>query len=298
MPGAQPVLWQDGLMWLGGTDPPGNLQVLTGTVLLCSVLYVASSSLGSKDATGRADWHSRVVSTVHACFACAAACYLVVADTLTAEGLVSAEAAAFRSSVIRDRLLMVTAGYLVYDLLLCLWHWKELGDALTITHHVVVVAAFVLGVTHEFGTWYMAALLVSEASTPFVNLRAWLLASSMENSRWYTANGVALFIVFFVCRILLGISFLVHIAWAWYELVEDHWDRRTPTELAVLFGLTALFAAHAALNFFWFHRIWGHVKRRLGLSPLKPAGDKGNSVVGSSSVQSDGSSVRRRARGS
>ena len=50
----------------------------------------------------------------------------------------------------------------------------------------------------------IAAALIMEASTPFVSLRSVLSQlDGMRHSRLYIANGIAMVVAFFSCRILI-----------------------------------------------------------------------------------------------
>jgi len=92
----------------------------------------------------------------------------------------------------RNDALLVTAGYILYDLVLCIVHkvgvlacalpWRRslhshacaqetLGDVFTLAHHAIVLASLAIGVHYGFGTFYMQVLLFAELSTLFINNR-------------------------------------------------------------------------------------------------------------------------------
>ena len=48
---------------------------------------------------------------------------------------------------------------------------ESMLDYAVITHHCVIIIAFLTGVHTGLGTFYMASFLINEASTPFVNMR-------------------------------------------------------------------------------------------------------------------------------
>ncbi len=74
-------------------------------------------------------------------------------------------AATFGEHYDRDVLIMITCGYLTYDLLLCLYHRSFLLDRLTLVHHVLIVTAFSGGVFTHVGTLYMSFFLMNEVRT-------------------------------------------------------------------------------------------------------------------------------------
>ena len=127
-----------------------------GSVLLFLCLS-AVSSLTCKsllmewgmDAKARIEWNSRVVSMWH----CVAALYTGWRCCFIDDGEAysSASKAAFSSTPFRNTSLMLTCGYLFYDLCLVKYHSDIFPGTSTIFHHAVIICAFSLGVYFEIG---------------------------------------------------------------------------------------------------------------------------------------------------
>lgn len=204
----------------------------------------------------------------------------------------------------------MTAGYLTQDLVLCVRHRETLGDAFTLVHHCVAIAAFLLGVRYGFGTFYMSTMLLSEASTPFVNMQRMLLLSKRSEGTLYLVNGVTMASVFFVFRVLLNSAFLAHIVWAWVSLCAEAWPRHTRAEIATVIALTLLFVAHSLVNLYWWRKIWRHAVRRIDAmygagtdppppqaAPLSSSASSGPAGVGMPPPATAPSTRRREQRG-
>jgi hypothetical protein len=261
---------------------------------------------------------------------------------------------AFNEDPLRDFSLMVTCGYLTYDLGLCLWvRWKfrgvedvshrdaaptasvtatnfvpngvssttsnpmspspsplppvdsapasaarlrkqrhasaprstsvKLDDALTLTHHILIIVAFSLGTLTHIGTTVMAAFLLNEASTPFLNLNFFLAAmrsaglwsdeqnasqsfSARTMSLLYKLNGVALLLLFLLFRVCFNLAVLVTLLLTWIMLPNlwiGHSAPIPPFVLAQCALLSTLAAGHCAINLAWFHALAKAVQRKL-----------------------------------
>ncbi|KAM3845291.1 calponin-1 isoform 2-T7 [Vipera latastei] len=93
----------------------------------------------------------------------------------------------------------VTCGYLLYDLLLLMRYWKTLGDSLFVCHHLVALYAYGYVLSRGVLPYFANFRLLSELSTPFVNLRWFLDAAGWpRTSRLVLANGLAMTVVFFM----------------------------------------------------------------------------------------------------
>jgi hypothetical protein len=67
--------------------------------------------------------------------------------------------------------------YWIADLFLVLVYWRMFKDPLTVVHHSVIIVAFLLGIYHSVGTFYMGGFLINEVSTLFVNANFFFAAS-------------------------------------------------------------------------------------------------------------------------
>lgn len=236
--------------------------VAAGTPLSLHVGEAGSTSGTSRDACLRVDAASRVLSSIHAVVAVALAVYLY----FQAESGLSwkyAFVGAFGVSARRNDALLVTAGYILYDLVLCIVHKETLGDVFTLAHHAIVLASLAIGVHYGFGTFYMQVLLFAELSTLFINNRSFLLLTLDEKGWVYVANGAGAAIAFLGCRVVPSLALVSHIVWAWVELSPPCLPLSSWPALAACVLLTCLFAAFAVLNVYWFTRVLSHLLRNL-----------------------------------
>ena len=185
---------------------------------------------------------------------------------------------AFSSSSLRDCSLLVTAAYLLVDLILCVasttltqqqqqqartstaadGRQVQLASPLTLVHHTVILLAFGWGVHTQTGTLYMSALLVNELSTPLLNANFFLSSAALSSSyrRLYVWNAALLLAVFVLARVLWNALLLCHIfLFGWVEL-QPLWrsDSRWLMPTAVRWrcaALSALCCCHVAVNAVW-----------------------------------------------
>jgi hypothetical protein len=141
-----------------------------------------------------------------------------------------------------------------------------LWDPLVLLHHTLIIIAFTCGVYHAIGTFYMAAFLVNEISTLFLNQNFFFASSPrFHGSIIYKLNGVVLWLTFLICRVAFNAYNLYHmVGFTWYNVAPKYW----PTELDavgkffVVF-LSALAFGHAAINLIWFTKLTQAVMRKL-----------------------------------
>jgi len=221
------------------------------------------------------DWDSRVVGTVNAVIAVRA--YAALREPL--RWSTSSYDAVAAASCERDAAMLSLAGYLFFDLLVC-FVLRSRGsggtsttggydDPLVLAHHAIVVLAFFVGVATRLATAYMAALLVNEASTPFVNVRTFI------NVRWppprprsspaqvaYVLNGLCLVASYFLCRVAWTAAVVAHAARAWAHLWRVGLLVRG-YRLLVVVVLSSLLLAHLLINCLWFTHVIHHLLRQL-----------------------------------
>ena len=207
---------------------------------------------------------------------------------------------AFSESIVRDCSLLVTAAYLLVDLVLCIAsavlsrHQQQqqqqsaatnsrrvlLASPLTLLHHSLILLAFGWGVWTQTGTLYMVGLLLNELSTPFLNLNWHLAASqlSVVYPRLYVCNAAVLLLVFVAARLLLNAALLCHIfLFSWTEL-QPLWRAGSPWLMPAAVrvrcaALSGLCCVHVALQAVWavqlvraVQRKWSKAVRRRAVS--------------------------------
>jgi hypothetical protein len=235
-----------------------------------------AATYAALDAAGRVEWDSHLVSNAQALLAAVGGylCYFADDEGAFSTGFL----AAFGESQRRNGFLMITAGYLLYDLALVVAHWSRLGSPLVALHHALILVAFTLGAASNIGTYYMAGFLVNEVSTPLLNQNYFLAASpSYRDGALYKLNGVLLFVSFFLSRIAFNAFNMWHmIFFTWQTVAPVEWPRMTALQQFLAALLTLLAAGHVIINFIWFAQLARAVARKLGRSrrdktqPLQP----------------------------
>mmetsp|Transcript_46219 Transcript_46219/g.147917 ORF Transcript_46219/g.147917 Transcript_46219/m.147917 type:complete len:184 (+) Transcript_46219:116-667(+) len=109
----------------------------------CTVSCAVCSSYGKLGRADKANWDSRVPSTVHAVAVVWAAVHLLGASTLFVEGGEPGASSAnlmLRSSRMSNFWLGVSMGYFIYDLILVLSYFPTLGGWEFLIHHFAALA--------------------------------------------------------------------------------------------------------------------------------------------------------------
>lgn len=175
----------------------------------------------------------------------------------------------------RDLCMISLVGYLIVDGALCaaaiLGRQSKddesstpgsYADPLVFSHHALVATAFVVGIASRLATTFMAALIVNELSTPFVNFRVLIKngPKTRFNDALYIVNGIALVTTYFFGRIA-WIGFVVYrAAEAWRDLWRVGWIVGG-YRLRVVVTLTFLLCGHFLINIVWFSKIVRHLVR-------------------------------------
>lgn len=75
---------------------------------------------------------------------------------------------------------------------------------LMVCHHIIVpVLVFLVSYRNGLGDCLIGAVLLMEASTPFVSARVILVYFGMKDSTLYVINGLLMLVTFFLCRVVL-----------------------------------------------------------------------------------------------
>ncbi|KAI5967457.1 hypothetical protein KGF57_000400 [Candida theae] len=144
--------------------------------------------------------------------------------------------------------ISVTAGYFVWDLLVCLTHFDLFGIGFSF-HAIAAMYAFCCGFVPYCQPW-AAAFLSFELSTPFVNMNwfASRMPAGTFSDKFVMINGLLLIVVFFFVRIVWGI----------YAVVQLTHDMRASLDQVSIFTPAAILAMNFALNslnVFWFYKM-------------------------------------------
>lgn len=144
--------------------------------------------------------------------------------------------------------ISVTAGYFVWDLLMCLKYFDLFGIGFLL-HAIAAMYAFCCGFVPYCQPW-AAAFLSFELSTPFVNMN-WFASRMPEGTfsdKFVVINGLLLIVVFFVVRIV----------WGLYAVVQLAKDMTWSLDQVSIFAPATILAMNFALNtlnIFWFYKM-------------------------------------------
>ncbi|XP_042517091.1 TLC domain-containing protein 5-like [Macadamia integrifolia] len=140
---------------------------------------------------------NRIVSTIHASLA-VILCSLSVEDwSCPACPLAS------KSSPSQMKTLAVTLGYLVYDLVCCLFDNHVNID--NVVHHLVSIFGIGAGLVYErCGSELIAAVWVTEISSPFLHMREFLKELGYRDTNLNLAADVLFAVIFSLGRMVAG----------------------------------------------------------------------------------------------
>jgi len=144
----------------------------------------------------KVDWNSRIVSTVSSIW-CTIGAILILDDIFHSKDPLTFVYNSIYCRVYYSALL----GYLLYDLILILMN-PNLREKGIIIHHTLGLIAFPCILHLQLGGFPPAMFFLSEATTPFVNLRWYLDKCSKKGSSAYLYNGLAMWFGFLFLRIL------------------------------------------------------------------------------------------------
>jgi len=120
-----------------------------------------------------------------------------------------------------DSFLNLAVAYFIYDMLsMFLVHNTMNRDQVSVSrrtltqflrdrplmvcHHIIVpVLVFLVSYRNGLGDCLIGAVLLMEASTPFVSARVILVYFGMKETTLYVINGLLMLVTFFLCRVVL-----------------------------------------------------------------------------------------------
>ncbi|KAK4786698.1 hypothetical protein SAY86_010531 [Trapa natans] len=221
------------------------------TQLLSALYFKSYLSLSS---IKRVEWNNRAISTVHAIFITAISLYLVFQSDLYADNEFSGYIS-YRSSSLSTSTLGASIGYFVADLVMIVWFYPSLGGLEYVIHHLLSASAIAYAMLTGEGQLYTFMILISETTTPVINLRWYLDTAGLKRSRAYLVNGVVIFLAWLVARILLFIYAFYHI-YLHFDQVMEMQD----------FGKLLVFGVPLVLlvmNLVWFGKILKGLRKTL-----------------------------------
>ncbi|XP_022723423.1 transmembrane protein 56-B-like isoform X1 [Durio zibethinus] len=235
-------------------DPFIPYTSILGGILACKVAYDLTqliSSIYIKTYPGltkiqRVEWNNRGISTIHAIFVSALSLYFVFWSDLFSDqhlpGLV-----VFRSSPLSTFGLGVSVGYFLSDLGMILWLYPSLGGIEYVIHHSLSGIAVAYSMFTGEAQLYTYMVLISEVTTPEINMRWYLDTAGMKRSSAYLINGVVIFFAWLIARVLLFGYLFYHVYLHYQQVIKMH-----------TFGYVLVFVVPsvlATMNLVWFGKI-------------------------------------------
>uniref|UniRef100_A0A0C9RP68 TSA: Wollemia nobilis Ref_Wollemi_Transcript_6215_1392 transcribed RNA sequence n=1 Tax=Wollemia nobilis TaxID=56998 RepID=A0A0C9RP68_9CONI len=228
-------------------------SVLAG-ILMCKIFYYATKIITPWYFKGyhkltkaqQIEWNNRGFSTAHAILVSVVSIYLLFVSDIFRDNVQDVPVT-LRNTMFSTFILGVSMGYFLADLGMILWLYPSLGGKEYVLHHLLSMIAIALSLFSGQGQMYIYLVLLSESTTPGINLRWYLDTAGQKNSKAYIINGVAMFFAWLFARIILFIYLFVHM----YQHYEE-------VKLIFPAGFYFLFIAPpilALMNMYWFLRI-------------------------------------------
>ncbi|KAH9606936.1 hypothetical protein KSS87_009331 [Heliosperma pusillum] len=224
-------------------------------IVICRLIYDVTQLLSAlyfnKCYSGlnrlqKIEWNNRGMSTVHAFFIAGMSLYFVYWSDLYADYQTTG-AITFRNSTLSTFTLGVSVGYFIADLAMILWLYPSLGGIEYVVHHSLSGIAVAYAMFSGEGQLYTYMVLISEVTTPEVNMRWFLDTVGLKRSHAYLINGIVIFLAWLVARILLFVYMFFHVYLHYDQVMQMH-----------VFGCFLVFGVPsvlAAMNLMWFGKI-------------------------------------------
>ncbi|KAK9267314.1 hypothetical protein L1049_009737 [Liquidambar formosana] len=243
-------------------DPFIPYTSVLGGLFACKMVYDLTrliSTFHSKSYAGltkiqRIEWNNRGISTIHAIFIASVSLYFVFWSDLYSDPRL-AGFVTLRSSPLSTFALGVSVGYFLADLGMIFWLYPSLGGMEYVVHHTLSAIAVAYAMLSGEGQLYTYMVLISEVTTPEINIRWYLDTAGMKRSSAYLINGVVIFFAWLVARVLLFIYMFYHVYLHFDQVNQMH-----------AFGFILVFVVPAALaimNLIWFGKIVKGLKKTL-----------------------------------
>ncbi|XP_011001306.1 PREDICTED: transmembrane protein 56-like isoform X2 [Populus euphratica] len=219
---------------------------------LISTFYIKTYNSLTK--IQRIEWNNRGMSTIHAIFITAMSLYFVFWSDLFSDqrhtGLVT-----LRSSQLSIVGLGVSIGYFFVDFGMIFLYYPTLGGKEYVIHHSLSTIAVAYSMLSGELQLYTYMCLISEVTTPEINMRWYLDTAGLKRSAAYLINGLAIFFAWLMARILLFLYLFYHIYLHYDQVIQMS-----------LFGYLLTFLVPAVLfimNLLWFGKIIKGLKKAL-----------------------------------
>ena len=189
----------------------------------------------------KATVNSLLASTVHAFAVVPMTAYALISGHMGADRVAS-------DSTLGMAIMHTSFGYMVADTLLCL-HEPSLRTVAILVHHITALFGIGLGIFNNgVLMFFIVYRLISELSTPFLNMTVLLYNLRCTQSVLFKASACCTMIAFFLCRILV-------VPWHWYEVFVCVLMPSTVLDAAFKCWLCAIYLVFDFLNIFWFYSL-------------------------------------------
>uniref|UniRef100_A0ACD5VHG8 Uncharacterized protein n=2 Tax=Avena sativa TaxID=4498 RepID=A0ACD5VHG8_AVESA len=232
-----------------------------GGILMCKMVYDITylfssfyyKSYASLTKLQKLEWNNRGMSTVHAIFITYMSVYLVFFSHLFSDQLDGP--VTLRSSNLSNFTLGVSVGYFITDFAMIFWVYPSLGGLEYVLHHILSLVSIVYATYSGEGQLYTYMVLISETTTPGINLRWYLDTAGMKKSKAYLVNGVLMVVVWLVARIILFI-YLFYDMYLHYDQVMQ----MQTFSCILVFGVPTVLLI---MNTIWFTKILRGLKKTM-----------------------------------
>ncbi|KAK6150201.1 hypothetical protein DH2020_017726 [Rehmannia glutinosa] len=256
-------------------DPYIPYTSVLGGILTCKLVYDLTQLISTfyfRSYNGltkiqRIEWNNRGVSTLHAVFISIMSVYFVFWSELFSDhnsaGLITHRNSplstfalgGIHSSFWSFDFWQISVGYFFSDLGMICWLYPSLGGVEYIVHHFLSGIAVAYSMLTGEGQLYTFMVLISEVTTPEINMRWYLDISGLKRSSAYLINGVVIFFGWLVARILLFVYMFYHVYLHHAQVMKMH----IVGFLLVFFVPLVL----ATMNVLWFWKIIKGLKKTL-----------------------------------
>ena len=209
--------------------------------LACGILVQQSKNVPAKRQT---HFHTLSSSTVHAVTVSVLAVYLLVSGTLGPTRVFSKSSVGFIA-------LQISLGYFIGDFIVSLLDPTLRSDVGSIIHHLAGITSISIGLVHQGKLmFFIVYRLISELSTPMVNLRLFHYQLDNKNGCGYSFASLGMMVTFFLFRI-------APIPWHWFVLIQTLNDPLCPVvvELQGRIWLVGIYIIFDVLNLYWFSKV-------------------------------------------
>ncbi|KAJ4816219.1 hypothetical protein LUZ62_028785 [Rhynchospora pubera] len=242
-------------------DPVLPYSSLLIGIFLCKMAYDLTHALSSYyfkcypslTKVQRVEWNNRGMSSAHAIYISSVSIYLVFFNNMFSDQLEGP--VTLRYSNFSTFTLGVSVGYFIADLVMMFWLFPSLGGMEFVLHHLLSLIAIAYTMLSGEGQLYTYMVLISEATTPEINLRWFLDTAGLKRSSAYLINGLLMFLAWLVARIFLFVYLFYHMYWHYDQIEKMH-----------IFGYILVFLVPIVLfgmNLVWFGKILKGVKKTL-----------------------------------